>query len=59
MGPIVLRENIVFAEERPAAIMTGEPVPNVGRGIAMALGLFALTVTTSVCNNQFCKTSRL
>ncbi|KAG1737506.1 ABC protein [Suillus paluster] len=53
MGPIVLRQIIVFAEERSAAAITGEPVPNVGRGIAMALGLFALTVTASVCTHQF------
>ncbi|KAG1728440.1 hypothetical protein EDB19DRAFT_1642493 [Suillus lakei] len=52
MGPIVLRQIIIFAEERSAAIITGEPVPNVGRGIAMALGLLALIVTTSVCTHQ-------
>ncbi|KAG2140137.1 ABC protein [Suillus clintonianus] len=53
MGPIVLRQIIVFAEERSAAIIAGEPAPNVGRGIAMALGLFALTVTASICTHQF------
>ncbi|KAG2153342.1 ABC protein [Suillus clintonianus] len=53
MGPIVLRQIIVFAQERSAARNAGEPVPNVGRGIAMAFGLFALTVTASVCSHQF------
>ncbi|KAG2138357.1 ABC protein [Suillus clintonianus] len=53
MGPLVLRQIIVFAEERSAAIVAGKPVPNVGHGIAMALGLFALTVATSICNHQF------
>ncbi|KAG1747121.1 ABC protein [Suillus paluster] len=53
MGPLVLRQIVVFAEERSAAIIAGEPVPNVGRGIAMAIGLFALTVIASVCNHQF------
>ncbi|KAG0698327.1 ABC protein, partial [Suillus ampliporus] len=53
MGPIVLRQIIVFAEERSAAIIAGEPMPNVGRGVAMALGLFALTVIASICTHQF------
>ncbi|KAG1750098.1 ABC protein, partial [Suillus lakei] len=53
MGPIVLRQIIVFAQERSAAVGVGAPVPNIGRGIAMALGLFALTVTASVCTHQF------
>ncbi|OAX34172.1 hypothetical protein K503DRAFT_699205, partial [Rhizopogon vinicolor AM-OR11-026] len=53
MGPVVLRQIITFAEERTAARNAGEPVPNVGRGIAMALGLWALTVTASICNHQF------
>ncbi|KAG2129053.1 ABC protein [Suillus bovinus] len=53
MGPIVLREIIVFAQERSAAIIAGTPAPNVGRGIAMALGLFALTMIARVCFHQF------
>ncbi|KAG1865922.1 ABC protein, partial [Suillus subalutaceus] len=53
MGPIILRHIIVFAEERSAAIIAGEPVPNIGRGIAMAVGLFALTLSSSICSHQF------
>ncbi|KIJ66694.1 hypothetical protein HYDPIDRAFT_149564 [Hydnomerulius pinastri MD-312] len=53
MGPIILKSIITFAEERAAAKTAGEPVPNVGRGIAMAFGLFLITVTTSVCTHQF------
>ncbi|KAG0701997.1 ABC protein [Suillus ampliporus] len=53
MGPLVLRQIVVFAEERSAAIIAGEPVPTVGRGIAMAIGLFALTMIASVCTHQF------
>ncbi|KAG0703603.1 ABC transporter type 1, transmembrane domain-containing protein, partial [Suillus ampliporus] len=52
MGPLVLRQIVVFAEERSAAIIAGTPVPNVGRGIAMAIGLFALTMIASVCTHQ-------
>ncbi|KAG2137199.1 ABC protein [Suillus cothurnatus] len=53
MGPIILRRIIVFAKERSAAILAGEPVPHIGIGIAMAVGLFALTLTASICNHQF------
>lgn len=53
MGPIILRQIIIFAQERSAATIAGTPVPNVGRGIGMAFGLFALTVTASVCTHQF------
>ncbi|KAG1747129.1 ABC protein [Suillus paluster] len=53
MAPLVLREIVIFAEERSAAIVAGEPTPNAGRGIAMAIGLFALTVIASVCTHQF------
>ncbi|KAG1737805.1 ABC protein [Suillus lakei] len=53
MSPVVLQKIIVFAEERSAAIAAGKPVPNVGPGIAMALGLFLLSVTQSVCTHQF------
>ncbi|KAG2147643.1 ABC protein [Suillus clintonianus] len=53
MSPLVLRQIIVFAEERSAAIAAGESVPNVARGIAMAFGLFLLSVTQSVCTHQF------
>ncbi|KAG1891771.1 ABC protein [Suillus fuscotomentosus] len=53
MGPIVLRQIILFAEERSAAIIAGTPGPNIGRGIAMAFGLFGLTVMASICTHQF------
>lgn len=49
-----LQQIIVFAEERSDANAAGEPVPNIGRGIAMAIGLFALTLTASICNHQVC-----
>jgi hypothetical protein len=51
-----LQQIIIFAQERSAATIAGTPVPNVGRGIGMAFGLFALTVTASVCTHQVCKT---
>ncbi|KAG1781882.1 ABC protein [Suillus placidus] len=53
LSPIVLRQIIVFAEDRSAAIIGREPIPNISRGIAMAVGLFVLTLTASICNHQF------
>ncbi|KAG1817968.1 ABC protein [Suillus subaureus] len=53
MGPIILRKIIDFVEKRSAAIVAGEPVPNIGRGIAMAVGLFVLTLAASISNHQF------
>ncbi|KAG1903686.1 ABC protein [Suillus fuscotomentosus] len=51
MGPIVLGKSF-SAQERSAAIVAGTPGPNVGRGIAMAFGLFELTVMASICTHQ-------
>ncbi|KAI6099711.1 ABC protein [Pisolithus sp. B1] len=53
MGPLVLKALLTFAEQRSTAHSAGEPLPNVGPGIGMAFGLWALTIVTSVCNNQF------
>ncbi|KAG1744460.1 ABC protein [Suillus lakei] len=53
MCPLVLRQIIVFAEERSAASAAGEPAPNIVRGVAMALGLFVLSMIQSVCTHQF------
>ncbi|KAI6041615.1 ABC protein [Pisolithus marmoratus] len=53
MGPLVLKAIISFAEQRSAAHSAGEPLPNILRGISMAIGLWALTIVASICNNQF------
>ncbi|KAI6025620.1 ABC protein [Pisolithus orientalis] len=53
MSPLVLKAIILFAEERSAARAADAPLPNVGRGISMALGLWLLTITSSVCIHQF------
>jgi hypothetical protein len=59
MFVLLLQQIIIFAQERSAAMSAGTPVPNVGRGIAMALGLFALSVTASVCTHQVCESLRV
>ena len=52
MQPLVLKAIISFAEERSAAGVANWPVPNVGLGIAMALGLWLLTIMASLCTHQ-------
>ena len=44
---------INFGKEHYAASQSGQKGPNVGRGIGMAIGLFLLTVATSVAQHQF------
>ncbi|KAI0091325.1 ABC protein [Irpex rosettiformis] len=53
MGPILVKAIINFGKEHFAAKEAGEPLPNIGRGIGMAIGLFCVTVTASVCTHQF------
>ncbi|KAL4079849.1 P-loop containing nucleoside triphosphate hydrolase protein [Scleroderma yunnanense] len=53
MGPLILKSIVSFSEERSAALASGGTPPHVGVGIAMALGLWFLTILTSVCTNQF------
>ncbi|EIW84009.1 ABC protein [Coniophora puteana RWD-64-598 SS2] len=53
MSPIILRTLITFSEERAAAVESGTPLPNIGRGVGMAIGLFLLVVMNSCCTHQF------
>ncbi|KAH9481477.1 Multidrug resistance protein fer6 [Psilocybe cubensis] len=53
MGPIVIKAIINFAKKREAAREHGLPEPNVGIGIAMAIGLFLLTISASIGQHQF------
>ena len=50
---ISLQAIINFAKERAAAQAAGQPVPNIGRGVGMAIGLFCTTVSASVATHQF------
>jgi len=52
MGPLVTKAIIRFAQQTAAAARTGQPKPSLGRGVAMAIGLFLLTITASVCTHQ-------
>ncbi|KAH9929982.1 P-loop containing nucleoside triphosphate hydrolase protein [Fomitopsis serialis] len=53
MGPLLVRAIINFSEARVAAKAAGEPTASIGRGVGMAIGLFCITVTASVCTHQF------
>jgi len=53
MSPLLVRALIQFAQERGAALAAGSNPPALGRGIGMAIGMFLLTVFTSLCQHQF------
>jgi hypothetical protein len=42
---------LVYAAQR-----AGTPLPNIGRGIGMAFGLWALVIMQSICQHQVSKT---
>ncbi|WVQ72250.1 hypothetical protein IAR50_001799 [Cryptococcus sp. DSM 104548] len=53
MIPLLVKSLINFSKEVYAANQSGEPGPNIGRGVGMAIGLFLLTVMQSICQHQF------
>ncbi|WVQ94366.1 hypothetical protein IAU59_001445 [Kwoniella sp. CBS 9459] len=53
MTPLLLKALINFSKEVYAANHSGQPEPNIGRGIGMAIGLFLLTIMQSICQHQF------
>ncbi|KAF5327366.1 hypothetical protein D9619_004466 [Psilocybe cf. subviscida] len=53
MGPILIKAIINFAKKRERAKAMHEPEPNVGIGIVMALGLFCVTMISSIGQHQF------
>ncbi|KPV74356.1 uncharacterized protein RHOBADRAFT_54195 [Rhodotorula graminis WP1] len=58
-APLVSREIIRFVQSAYAAQPAGEPVPGIGRGIAMAVGLFLMQLFVSVCmNNTFARSGQ-
>ncbi|KAI0833290.1 ABC protein [Trametes gibbosa] len=53
MGPLVVKAIINYGKEHAAVLSAGKTPPDLGRGVGMAIGLFCLTVTASVCTHQF------
>ncbi|KAL7279088.1 hypothetical protein ACG7TL_006926 [Trametes sanguinea] len=53
MGPLLVKAIINFGKEHAAALQAGETPSGIGRGVGMAIGLFCITVTASVCQHQF------
>ncbi|TDL20835.1 ABC protein [Rickenella mellea] len=53
MCPLVVKAIINFGKESFARNDAGLEKPSIGRGVAMAVGLFLLTMMTSVCQHQF------
>ncbi|ORX36438.1 P-loop containing nucleoside triphosphate hydrolase protein [Kockovaella imperatae] len=53
MTPLVVRALINFSKEVYNADHHGGQRPSIGRGVGMALGLWGLTITQSLCQHQF------
>ncbi|CAA7271099.1 unnamed protein product [Cyclocybe aegerita] len=53
MGPLVVKAIINFAKDRESAKSRGEEGPSLGIGFAMAVGLFLLTMGSSIGHHQF------
>ncbi len=51
--PLVIRAIIAWSADWERARRTGGEKPNTGRAVGMAIGLFAMTVFTSVTNHHF------
>ncbi|KAF8582394.1 ABC protein [Ramaria rubella] len=53
MGPLLAKAIINFGKAHYAARIDGTPGPSIGPGIAMAIGLFCVTVIANVMQQQF------
>ncbi|KAF9490797.1 ABC protein [Pleurotus eryngii] len=53
MGPLLVKAIINFGKARSAREAAGAEPPNIGQGIAMAIGLFCIVIVTSICQHQF------
>ncbi|BGP49528.1 hypothetical protein JCM10450v2_005420 [Rhodotorula kratochvilovae] len=59
-SPLVSREIIRFVQSAYSAHQVGAPVPNIGRGIGMAVGLFFMQLFVTVCqNNTFSRSGQV
>ncbi|GJN90211.1 hypothetical protein Rhopal_003210-T1 [Rhodotorula paludigena] len=59
-SPLVSREIIRFVQSAYAAQQAGEPIPGVGRGVGMAIGLFFMQIFVTVCqNNTFSRSGQV
>jgi ATP-binding cassette, subfamily C (CFTR/MRP), member 1 len=52
MGPLVVKAIIKFSQKRSQAQEDGTKPPSMGIGVAMAIGVFCITVMASVCQHQ-------
>ncbi|KAF6757182.1 ABC protein [Ephemerocybe angulata] len=53
MGPVFIKAIINFAKERSKAQERAEEGPRLLKGIALAIGLLLLTISTSLAHHQF------
>lgn len=52
-SPLLIKALIKFSTEWQVAQATGQPAPNVGRGVGMAIGLFCLLACSSIGIHHF------
>ncbi|BGP17639.1 hypothetical protein JCM10213_001291 [Rhodosporidiobolus nylandii] len=59
-SPLVTRQIIKFVQQAYTAHRAGEPVPPIGRGVGMAIGLFLMQLFYSVAqNNTFSRSGQV
>ncbi|GEM08785.1 ABC transporter [Rhodotorula toruloides] len=59
-SPLVMRQIIKLVQQSYAAKQAGEPLPGIGRGIGLAIGLFLMQLFMSVCqNNTFSRSGQV
>ncbi|KAF9255406.1 ABC transporter [Marasmius fiardii PR-910] len=52
-SPLLVKAIVSFATDSYNGHLTGGPVPSIGKGLGMALGLLGLNVFSSLCMNHF------
>jgi len=52
-SPLLMKALINYALEAYVANATGQPGPNVGRGIGFAVGLASMQTVQSICQHHF------
>lgn len=52
-APIVMRELISFLQDSYSSSYSGQPSPNIGKGVALSIALFGMQLIGTLCTSQF------
>lgn len=52
-SPLVVKQIIYYARDKYNASLVGQPGPNVGRGVGLAIGLSAMLLVSSLGTHHF------